>query len=144
MRNDTRHKRFAPIADFLERVPEICPHNLFNDSSRASQLANFIDRNHLVVAEKENFATRAAALVIPAVGDNRLRHETLRHFILANDSVTVAVEIPIWLTANDIEALEIEHGTRLLPEGHEPRVLTGHIDFLQVRNNAVHILVALR
>jgi hypothetical protein len=140
LRNDAKHKRFAPLADFLERVPEICPHNLFSDSSRASQLANFVDRDHLIVVEKENFATRTAALVIPAVGDNRLRHETLQRFILANDSVTVAVEIPIWLAANDIEALEIEHGVRLLPEGPHPRVLTGHIDFLQVRNGAVHIL----
>jgi len=64
----------------------------------------------------------------------------LVRIILANDSVTIAVEIPIWLAANDIDALEIEHGIRLLPEGHEPRVLTGHIDFLQVRNGAVHIL----
>jgi ATP-dependent exoDNAse (exonuclease V) beta subunit len=69
-----------------------------------------------------------------------LRHETLQRFILANDSVTVAVEVPIWLTATDIDALEIEYGIRLIPEGHEPRVLTGHIDFIQVRNGAVHIL----
>ena len=34
----------------------------------------------------------------------------------------------------------MEHGIRLLPPGHFPRVLTGHIDFLQVRNGAVHIL----
>jgi hypothetical protein len=60
--------------------------------------------------------------------------------MLANDSVTVAIEIPIWLKAPDIDALETQHGIRLLPEGHEPRVLTGHIDFLQVRNGAVHIL----
>ncbi len=140
VRGDERHKRFAPLADFLERVPEICPHDLFSDSSRASQLANFIDRNHLIVVEKENFATRTAALIIPSVGNNRLRHETLQRFMLANDSVTIAVEIPIWLTATDIDALEVEHGIRLLPPGHSPRVLTGHIDFLQIRNGAVHIL----
>jgi transposase-like protein len=140
LREDERHKRFAPLANFLERVPEICPHDLFSDSSRASQLANFIDRNHLIVVEKENFATRTAALIIPSVGNNRLRHETLQRFMLANDSVTIAVEIPIWLTATDIDALEVEHGIRLLPPGHSPRVLTGHIDFLQVRNGAVHIL----
>ena len=101
---------------------------------------NFIDRNHLIVVEKENFATRTAALIIPSVGNNRLRHETLQRFMLANDCVTVAVEIPIWLTAADIDALEVEYGIQLLPEGHAPRVLTGHIDFLQVRNGAVHIL----
>jgi ATP-dependent exoDNAse (exonuclease V) beta subunit len=114
--------------------------DLFSDSSRASQLANFIDRNHLIVVEKENFATRTAALVLPAVGDNRLRHETLQRFMLANDSVTVAVEIPIWLTAADIDALEVEYGIHLFPPAHSQRVLTGHIDFLQVRNGAVHIL----
>lgn len=135
-----QHRRFAPLVDFLEQVPNICPHNLFSDSSRASQLANFVNRDHLMVVEKENFATRAAALVIPTVGDNRLRHESLQRFMLANDSVTVAVEIPIWLTGADIEALQIEHGIELLPAGHEPRILTGHIDFIQVRNGAVHIL----
>jgi transposase-like protein len=140
LRADPRNHRFTSLADFLEQVPNICPHGLFQDSSRASQLANFVKRDHLLVAEKENFATRAAALVIPSVGDNRVRHETLQRFMLANDSVTVAIEIPIWLTANDIEALEIEYGLRLLPEGHEPRILTGHIDFIQVRNGAVHIL----
>ena len=140
LRESRQHQRFASLADFLERVPTLCPHDLFSDGSRASQLPEFVNRNHLIVVEKENFATRAAGLIIPAVGDNRLRHETLQRFMLANDSVTIAIEIPIWLTAPDIDALETEHGVRLLPEGHEPRVLTGHIDFLQVRNGAVHIL----
>jgi transposase-like protein len=139
-RESRQHQRFAPLADFLEQIPKNCPHDLFSDGSRASQLPNFVNQNHLIVVEKENFATRTAALVIPSIGDNRLRHETLQRFMLANDSVTVAVEIPIWLLPQDIDALETEHNVRLLPEGHEPRVLTGHIDFLQVRNGAVHIL----
>ena len=60
--------------------------------------------------------------------------------MLANDSVTLAVEIPIWLNSPDIDALEAEYDINLLPPDHAPRVLTGHIDFLQVRNGAVHIL----
>ena len=140
LRDGRQHASFASLADFLEQVPTICPHELFRDGSRASQISNFIDSNHLIVVEKENFATRAAALIIPSVGNNRLRHESLQHFMLANDSVTVAVEIPIWLTAADIDALEVEHGLQLLSEAGSPRVLTGHIDFLQVRNGAVHIL----
>ena len=140
LRESRQHKRFANLADFLERVPNDCPHELFRESSRASQIPNFVNRNHLIVVEKENFATRTAALIVPTVGDNRLRHEALQRFMLANDSVTVAVEIPIWLTVADIDALEVEHGLQLLPAGDFPRVLTGHIDFLQVRNGAVHIL----
>ena len=140
LRESRQHQRFAALADFLERVPNDCPHELFRESSRASQMPHFVNLNHLIVVEKENFATRTAKLIIPSVGNNRLRHEALQRFMLANDSVTVAVEIPIWLTPTDIDALEVEHGIELLPKGQEPRVLTGHIDFIQVRNGAVHIL----
>ena len=61
--------------------------------------------------------------------------------MLANDNVTVAIEIPIWMTESDIAALEYHHGIELAFRDSEcPRVITGHIDFLQVRNGAVHIL----
>jgi hypothetical protein len=46
--------------------------------------------------------------------------------MLCNDSVTVAIEIPIWLDEADITALE--------------HAITGHIDFLHVRNGCVHVL----
>jgi ATP-dependent exoDNAse (exonuclease V) beta subunit len=61
--------------------------------------------------------------------------------MLANDSVTLAVEVPIWLTETDIAALEEQYGIALVPPvtGLD-RVVTGHMDFLQVRNGAVHIL----
>ncbi len=141
LRGDNEHARFGALADFLEAVPKICPHELFRDSSRASQLSpEFIDESKLIVTEKENFATRTAALVIPAIGDNRLRHESLQRFMLSNDSVTVAVEIPIWLRSKDIDAIEEKYGVRILPENDTMRTITGHIDFLQVRNGAVHIL----
>ena len=51
-------------------------------------------------------------LIIPAVGNNKLRHETLQRFMLCNDSVTVAIEIPIWLDEPDIAALEDAHRHR--------------------------------
>jgi PD-(D/E)XK nuclease superfamily len=95
----------------------------------------------VTVNRKENAATQTAALIIPAVGNNKLRHETLQRFMLANDSVTVAIEVPIWLTENDIRALEVEHGVELAPRlGGGERTITGHIDFLQVRNGCVHVL----
>lgn len=141
MRDSKEHGRFAPLADFLENVPQLCPHPLFRDSSRASRLADsFIDRSRLVVISKENFATRMAALVLPTLGDNRLRHQALQRFMLANDSVTVAVEVPIWLMPDDIAKLERRHGIRLLPHRSRQEPITGHIDFLQVRNGAIHIL----
>jgi hypothetical protein len=141
LRQGREHARFAGVADFLERVPTDCPHELFRDSERASQkAAGFLDTSRLIVVEKENAATRMAALVIPTVGDNRLRHEALQRFMLANDSTTLAIEVPIWLAPADIAALEHEHGISLLPPGSSAGSITGHIDFLQVRNGAVHIL----
>ena len=137
------HARFTGgLASFLEAVPKACPHDLFTASVRASQTAaDFIDRSCLTARGIENFATRTAALIIPAVGNNYLRHEKLQRFMLANDSVTVAVEVPIWLTRPEITALERHHGIRLLPEGAPAdQTITGHIDFLQVRNGAVHML----
>ena len=113
--------RFAPLADFLERVPTDCPHDLFrrevDPKARASKAApSFADTSHAIVNVRNNAATDTAALIIPAVGNNKLRHETLQRFMLANDSVTVAVEIPIWLQENDIAALEARWGIALLPQ----------------------------
>jgi ATP-dependent exoDNAse (exonuclease V) beta subunit len=101
----------------------------------------FADISRIIVNRKENVATRIADLIIPVVGNNKLRHETLQKFMLINDSVTVAIEIPIWLAESDIVALEKQHGVELAPlVGAAERTITGHIDFLQVRNGAVHIL----
>src|SRR5204863_6430740 len=91
--------RFAPVADFLESIPTTCPHDLFrrddDPKARASQAQpDFADVSRIIVNRKQNVATDTAALIIPAVGNNKLRHETLQHFMLANDSVTVAIEIP--------------------------------------------------
>jgi transposase-like protein len=134
--------RFSALADFLESIPQACPHDLFQreDGSRGSQLApDFLALDKLIVVKKQNAATETAALIVPAVGSNYERHPKLQRFMLANDSTTVAVEVPVWLAADDISALEREHGIRLLSAGAE-RSITGHVDFLQVRNGAVHIL----
>ena len=142
--------RFAALANFLESVPTACPHDLFRreDGARSSQLdPAFIDGNaRLIVIERQNTATDTAALILPSVGTNYERHPKLQRFMLANDSTTVAVEVPIWLRADDIAAIERRWGIELLPQAAtaspegEARSITGHIDFLQIRNGAIHIL----
>jgi DNA-directed RNA polymerase subunit RPC12/RpoP len=138
----TSTSRFSALADFLESIPQACPHHVFQreDGSRGSQLApDFLALDKLVVIKKQNAATDTAALILPAVGSNYERHPKLQRFMLANDSTTLAVEVPVWLAQDDIAALEREHGIRLLSADVESSI-TGHIDFLQVRNGAVHIL----
>jgi ribosomal protein L37AE/L43A len=153
--NDKRigDTKFSNVADFIESIPTKCPHELFrrDDGARGSQLSpNFIPTDKLIVVEKQNTATEMAALVIPAVGTNVGRHPKLQRFMLANDSTTIAVEVPIWLHEDEIAWLESKYGCELIPKEpldpqerrglHRPRHLTGHIDFLQVRNGALHIL----
>ena len=110
LRESGEHVRFIPVANFLEAIPLLCPHKLFrteDSGGRASQAQPaFADVARIIVNRKENAATRAAALVIPTVGNNLRRHDRLQQFMLANDSVTLAVEVPIWLTEEDIAALE--------------------------------------
>jgi hypothetical protein len=149
----TGDTRFAQLSDFLQSVPSTCPHDLFrrDDGARASKLPHdFLALDRLIVMEKRNTATDAAALIIPGVGSNRDRHPKLQRFMLANDSVTIAVEVPIWLYEDDIAALEDRYRVTIIPKepvdparpaaGHKPRHITGHIDFLQARNGAIHIL----
>jgi len=118
---------------------------------RASKLpSGFLRLDRLLVIEKQNTATDAASLIIPSVGCNRDRHPRLQRFMLANDSTTIAVEVPVWMDESDIAALENRYRVTIVPKeqidaerpdaGHKPRRITGHIDFLQVRNGAIHIL----
>jgi hypothetical protein len=68
---------------------------------------SFANPSRIIVNSKRNAATNAAAFIIPSVGNNKLRHETLQRFMLINDSVTVAIEVPIWLAEAD------SHGSTL-------------------------------
>jgi transposase-like protein len=144
---------FAPLADFLESVHHDCPHELFcrEDGARGSQLGpGFLSLDRLDVVEKQNTATDTAALIIPSVGSNYDRHSRLQRFMLINDSTTVAVEVPIFLLEDDIAALEDHYAITIVTKEparraqtalrHKPRFITGHIDFLQVRNGSIHIL----
>src|SRR5262245_21096726 len=133
----TGDTHFAALADFLESIPRTCPHELFrredDPKARASQARpSFADPSRIIVNSKRNAATEAAGLIIAAVGNNKFRHESPQRFMLINDSVTVAIEVPIWLTEEDMRALEHQHGIELAPRvGGVERAITGHIDFLQ-------------
>ena len=54
----------------------------------------------------------------------------------ANDSVTVAVEVPVYLTRDDIAY----YRSRGFDVDFEIEVITGHIDFLQIRKRDAEVL----
>ena len=95
----------------------------------------------------------------------------VQKFMLANDTVTVATEVPVYLRREDLAHMQTQLGFQLFKKvGNRkskirnsksetnandqnskcalqemtpddlPRLITGHIDLVQVRNGTIHIL----
>jgi transposase-like protein len=136
------HHAFQPIADYLTDMAENCPHHLFQDSgntrNRASQGKAAFNLDAVEIKAKRNHACRIADLVLQTVTNNKRRHDEIQRFMLITDSVTVAVEVPIILTPDDIAHMQRQLGFHIPIE--TDTTLTGHIDVLQIRNGRVYIL----
>jgi len=148
---DFKHHRFGPLQEFLEMVPGECPHQYFQEGLRASEAPLTFSKREMIVRSKQNFATRLAAFVLQSVKDRKLRHDALQKFMLANDTVTVATEVPVYLTRDDLEHMQTQLGFEIYnstirgvhsatSEVKLPKLITGHIDILQIRNGQIHIL----
>jgi len=92
----------------------------------------------LAPTEKQNLANDLAALGLLLARKNRERHPAVQDFMLANDTCTVACEVPVYLTAEDIAYYKSLGFFVTLPES--PKPITGHIDVVQVRNGLIHLL----
>jgi len=124
----------ASLKTYLVGIETHFPHHFFQSTGHRS--SKFPAELQPPVTRKENHATRLAALVLPSSPNNKKRHETLQRFMLINDSVTLAAEVPVFLTREDISYYR-RCGFDL---DFESDVITGHIDFLQIRNGHLHIL----
>ena len=136
--NTNEHRQLQPISDFLTDMSASCPHHLFQTDARASQGKAAFDLDAVEIKAKRNHACRMADLVLQTVTHNKRRHDELQRFMLTVDSVTVAVEVPIYLTPEDIAHMQRQLGFQIPIEANT--TLTGHIDVLQIRNGAIHIL----
>ena len=107
------------------------------NESRASQ----IKFSHLKIEakSKNNLACKLASLALNLATTNKQRHESIQNFFLINDSTTIAVEIPIYLTNWDAGYYRNEKGF-IFPLNNYQTPITGHIDILQIRNGLIHIL----
>lgn len=130
-------RAYTPVRDYLVAdVPSAdFPHELFSrvERDRSSQYPVILAAD---VTRKENYATKLAALALQIAPSNIKRHETLQRFMLLNDSATIAVEVPIYMTLDDFAYFQSRGFT--FPFGSNP--ITGHIDFLQLRSGFLHIL----
>lgn len=167
-----KNRNFGSLKDYLDAVSAETPHQYFQEGGRMSEIKTKFSKAQMIVHSKKNYANRLAEFVLQGVKDNKTRHDRLQMFMLANDSVSVATEVPVYIRKEDIEHMENQlgfviseyHETKLerpdaeisadirVPNGTAtrpaedkvgtgtPRLLTGHIDLLQVRNGQIHIL----
>ncbi|MBU6320939.1 PD-(D/E)XK nuclease family protein [Patescibacteria group bacterium] len=145
------NRRLERLKQYLDAVSSETPHQYFDEGARMSEVRSRFDAADMIVKGKHNFANDLAAFVLPAVERNLDRHEALQRFMIANDSVTVATEVPVYIRREDVEHLENELKFKITDDGRVsmkgdkqprqlPQLLTGHIDLVQVRNGMVHIL----
>jgi len=173
---DFKHSKFWSLKEFLDLVTVECPHEYFQQGERASEAPIFFSKTDMIVRSKENYATKLAKFALESVKENKERHDALQRFMLANDSVTVATEVPVYIRREDLGHMQTQLGFELyksakaessksqFPISKEisniksqisnkkseklelmkidelPKLITGHIDILQIRNGMIHIL----
>jgi hypothetical protein len=151
MLEEFRNRSLKPLKEYLDNISTETPYQYFQEGGRMSEIKSKFDKADMIVKSKENFANYLASFVLKAVVNNRERHEELQRFFIANDSVTVATEVPVYIRREDIEHLENVLKFKVTDNGLVelkgkkraevmPKLLTGHIDFVQIRNGCIHLL----
>ncbi len=135
-------QKFELLKSYLEFVQtNDFPHHIFTIpdeelEKRASQLkASLLNITKL---EKQNLANKLAELGLILAKTNKERHQVAQNFMLINDSVTIACEVPVYLTNDDINYFKGKGFAFGFENYRTP--ITGHIDLLQIRNGLIHIL----
>ena len=141
LNEEFKHFKFKPLKEFLDLVSSECPHQLFREQQeRASEKKEKFDLAQVKIVPKKSSASKFANFIIQAVQNNKMRHETLEEFMFFNDSVTIAMEIPVLLDSEDINHYKFELGFNIPFSLKDGGYLTGHIDLIQVRNGSIYIM----
>lgn len=136
-----RHFQFRPLQEFLELVIAECPHQVFKESQkRASEYKDLFNLDTVKIVRKVNMAQKNTRFVMQGVANNKLRHQILQEFMIVNDSVTVAAEVPVLLDYDDVTHFKHQLNFDVPIELREDEIITGHIDILQIRNGMIHIM----
>ncbi|MEK6912671.1 MAG: PD-(D/E)XK nuclease family protein [Nanoarchaeota archaeon] len=143
------NKKFEKqIIFYLKKIPtREFPHHIFRPKAesetetrgkleRSSQLK--FETLKFTRMQKQNLANKLTNMALNLAKTNKDRHQSVQDFMLINDSTTIATEIPVYLTNDDIKYF-LKRGFQL-PLENSQTPITGHIDLLQIRNGLIHIL----
>lgn len=121
-------KQFPQLKRYINYMLENPMDHIFQSKKilRVSELANTINLpKPNIRSVKDSQACRMTDLALELAKTKSERHLKVEEFFLTNDSATVAVEVPVYLTKSE--------------SGYN-KPLTGHIDLIQVRSNRIHVM----
>jgi len=98
-----KHRNFISVVEFLDNITSETPHQLFQEGPRMSEAPIKFSKTQMIVRGKENYATKLTDFVLQGVKERKKRHESLQKFLIANDSVTIATEVPVYIRREDLE-----------------------------------------
>ena len=96
---------FSSLRDYLKTIRENCPDSLFLEPNVRCSKLNLPAKfriNHTY-----NYACKLAKLALEVASNNKERHEVVQDFMLANDSCSVAVEVPVYLFLDEARKFDI-------------------------------------
>ena len=109
------------LRDYLLEVYHNCPDEFFCKSLRCSQTK--LKNVELRKRARNNSAVERAKSALRGIKDNKMRHPAVQDFMLAQDSATIACEVPVYLAPWEVPGMD--------------RPLSGHIDILQIRGGEI-------
>ena len=140
--------KFTALKDYISKInSKEFPHHIFTynknngiinaNEQRASQVK--FNHQNVKIINKTNQSNELAKLALNLAKSNNDRHQAIQDFMLINDSTTIAVEMPVYLTNWDAGYYRHQKGF-IFPLNNYITPITGHIDLLQIRNSLIHIL----
>ncbi len=120
--------KFPELKKFLESVFTCCPHSYFEIGPRSSKLRNKIPVDTLQILGHEVSALTKAGLT-ENEGRFASAHSKVQMYMLENDRNTIAMEVPLWVTPDEMDSSILKIS--------EP--LTGHIDVLRIEDGKIWI-----
>ena len=135
--NELINNYFSGLRKYIENVGVSCPNHLFvSDNLRSSQFrVDSSSIKRIKIIKSKNKSCLLAELGLKAAKSNKERHALVQDFMLVNDTSTIAVEVPIWLSSSEIKEDPILKGVLGVDSD-----ITGHIDIVQSKFGFIHVV----
>jgi hypothetical protein len=119
--------KFKNLIDYLTVVQKNCPSQYFLEGPRSSSL------RFIVPADVTKIAHEVSALARMGLESDYYdnAHMNVQMFMLSFDSKTLAIEIPLWLTNDELICFRELFKSEL--------ALSGHIDLIRLENDKIWV-----